>query len=226
MKNYNHHVNIVKKPWGYEYLMYENNDIALWFLFIDHSQSTSLHCHPSKTTGLICIDGDVEVSFFNDINVLKPCEKIMIRKGLFHSTKSISINGSIILEIETPVDKKDLVRFRDNYGREGKPYENIAYELPKNESCITIKEPPLNSNEILKINDTELEVMSVTRIDQFLEIEDSLNVIFLNGGIKTDYEQYVAGPGDVVLSKTLKNLLGVFKNIDQKTVIILVKKNG
>ena len=23
---------IVKKPWGYEYLAYENKDVALWFL--------------------------------------------------------------------------------------------------------------------------------------------------------------------------------------------------
>ena len=32
-------------------------------------------------------------------------------------------NDSIILEIETPINKDDLVRFKDEYGRENKPYE-------------------------------------------------------------------------------------------------------
>jgi len=28
---------IVKKPWGYEYLAYENEYVALWFLYIKHT---------------------------------------------------------------------------------------------------------------------------------------------------------------------------------------------
>ena len=52
---------IVKKPWGYEYLAYENNHVALWLLYIKHTHSTSLHCHPNKTTGLILLDGEAEV---------------------------------------------------------------------------------------------------------------------------------------------------------------------
>ena len=27
---------IVEKPWGYEYLAYENEDVALWALHISH----------------------------------------------------------------------------------------------------------------------------------------------------------------------------------------------
>ena len=47
----------------------------------------------------------------------------MIRPGLFHSTKPLSKKNSIVLEIETPINKNDLVRYKDNYGRENKPYE-------------------------------------------------------------------------------------------------------
>ena len=36
---------IVKKPWGYEYLCYENEDVAVWFLHIEYNQKTSMHCH-------------------------------------------------------------------------------------------------------------------------------------------------------------------------------------
>ena len=79
---------VVKKPWGYEYLAYENEHVALWFLYIDSGQSTSMHCHPNKTTGLMLVDGNVQVSFISNTNDLKPGQKLMIRKGLFHSTDS------------------------------------------------------------------------------------------------------------------------------------------
>ena len=47
----------------------------------------------------------------------------MIRTGLFHSTKAISKKGVFALEFETPVNKNDLVRYKDDYGRQSKPYE-------------------------------------------------------------------------------------------------------
>ena len=61
---------------------------------------------------------------FYEKKILKAPDKLMIRPGLFHSTKSLSREGSIVLEIETPIDKGDLVRYKDNYGRENKPYES------------------------------------------------------------------------------------------------------
>ena len=48
---------IVNKPWGYEYLAYENEDVGLWFLNIKKNHQTSMHCHPKKTTGLVLLDG-------------------------------------------------------------------------------------------------------------------------------------------------------------------------
>jgi len=38
---------VVKKPWGYEYLVYQNDKAALWFLHINKDQQTSMHCHPN-----------------------------------------------------------------------------------------------------------------------------------------------------------------------------------
>ena len=52
----------------------------------------------------------------------------MIRKGLFHSTKAISQKGAMIFEIETPVNKHDIVRLEDKYGRAAKPYEGSSFE--------------------------------------------------------------------------------------------------
>ena len=72
---------VVNKPWGYEYLAYENEHVGLWFLHIEKDQQTSLHCHPRKDTGLVVLEGAVNVSFLNDINRLSAGRKIMIRKG-------------------------------------------------------------------------------------------------------------------------------------------------
>ena len=44
---------IVKKPWGYEYLVFENEFVAIWMLHIVRKRKTSMHCHPQKRTSLI-----------------------------------------------------------------------------------------------------------------------------------------------------------------------------
>jgi mannose-6-phosphate isomerase-like protein (cupin superfamily) len=218
--------NVVKKPWGYEYLAYENKDVALWFLYIKPTHATSLHCHPNKTTGLILLDGEAEVSFLNSSNVLNPTNKVMIRKGLFHSTKAISNKGAFVFEIETPVDKQDLVRFKDSYGREGKPYEDESFEIPKAEDCLWIYEPKLNSSNTYSFSNCLLKVKSITNIDEFLNIDDSLNVMFLKGGLLAEYGQKVAGPGDIVISNTIKQLIEVFPKVDPETVVIIFKKEN
>ena len=55
---------VVKKPWGYEYLAYENRFVGLWFLSLNENQKTSFHCHPLKTSGLFVRKVEAKVSFF------------------------------------------------------------------------------------------------------------------------------------------------------------------
>ena len=98
-----------------------------------------MHCHPNKTTGLILLDGLAEISFLNNKLNIQSLEKVMIRKGLFHSTKAKSKNGVNIFEIETPVDKHDLVRLEDSYGREAKPYEGKSSEKKEAQGTFLLK---------------------------------------------------------------------------------------
>jgi len=221
----NYESTIVKKPWGYEYLAYENDHVAIWFLYIKYTHSTSLHCHPKKTTGLFLLDGKAEVSFFNHTNKLTPGDKVMIRKGLFHSTKSTDGKGAFIFEMETPVDKQDLVRFRDNYGREGKPYEDSTFEYPKKEDCLWITNPQRNSQNEYNFANCNLIVKHVTDINLFSEIDDSVNIMFLQGGLQTDYNQNVAGPGDIVSASVVKQLIEVFTKLHPETIIMTIKPN-
>ena len=120
---------IVKKPWGSEYICFENDNLAIWVLNIKQHQKTSLHCHPNKKTGYIVLEGVALVNFLEGREKLIPNEKMMIREGLFHQTTSaIELT---LLEVETPKDKNDLVRFDDIYGRKDKDYETSDSYIQK-----------------------------------------------------------------------------------------------
>jgi mannose-6-phosphate isomerase-like protein (cupin superfamily) len=212
---------VVKKPWGYEYLAYENDKVGLWFLYIAKGQQTSMHCHPNKTTGLILLDGKAELSFLGDKFELEPVSKTMIRKGLFHSTKAISENGAFVFEIETPVEKHDLVRLEDKYGREGKPYEDSTFETPKQEDCFWIEDKAAD----YKFANCNIKVEKINDINILNQKEDDENIMFLDGGITTKDGDMVAQAGDIVSGKIVKKLIKLFPTIDKNTMFMTIRKN-
>jgi mannose-6-phosphate isomerase-like protein (cupin superfamily) len=224
MKVESHANNTIKKPWGYEYLVYQNQDVALWFLFIASGHQTSFHSHPNKTTGLIILEGLAEVNFFNNSTALSRCEKIMIRKGLFHSTKSLSPDGTYLFEIETPNNKLDLVRFKDAYGREGKPYEDASYEYPKASDSLSIENLENFKNPINFCN-CILSIIKVSSIEYFKTFGDKTNIMFLTGGLLTEYDISVISPGDIVAVEVIKKLSSVFSKIKNDTYVLILNKN-
>lgn len=114
---------IVKKPWGHEYLMYRNNFVEVWSLFIKEGQSTSMHCHPNKKTGMLLIEGEAVFSNLNVNIFMKPLDALVVDAGAFKKTKAVSPGGIKLLEFETPPAKHDLLRLSDEYGRENQAYE-------------------------------------------------------------------------------------------------------
>lgn len=114
---------VVKKPWGFEYLLFHNNFVAGWILYLNKENQTSMHCHPNKKTSLIVLQGQGIFQTNNDRYTVKEGEGFMIDKGVFHSTKAVS--DMIVLEIESPPYKKDLQRIADEYGRAMSEYEGI-----------------------------------------------------------------------------------------------------
>ena len=113
---------VVKKPWGYEYLMFENDFVAIWVLHLKKNQTTSMHCHPRKKTSLVVLSGKVQSSTLTEWFDLNIIDGLILEGGVFHTSKALT-NDVFIMEIETPPNKKDLVRLKDSYGREGKAYE-------------------------------------------------------------------------------------------------------
>mgnify|MGYP001178876906 FL=1 len=203
---------VVKKPWGNEYVVCKNKKTATWLLNINYKKKTSLHCHPKKKTGFILLSGAVEVMLgFYDKRILKAPSKLMIRPGLFHSTKAISKKGATVLEIETPINKNDLVRFKDNYGRENKPYEGKEKMTKKTNKNLIFK--ILKINEINKYKTKNLEITVEKHSISKNLFKKPKNTIFavLGGGLVDRKNQYVLSPGDIVKTDTIKKLSKVFK---------------
>lgn len=201
----------VNKPWGSEYLIYQNNIVAIWLLKIINGQNTSLHCHPSKKTGLILLTGEATVELgFYETKKLKAPAKVMIRPGLFHSTKALSENGITILELETPVDKKDLVRYKDEYGREEKPYEGKESMVDLSKDDILFGEP--QNGKIFEYN---FESTTVT-VEKHVTTETIINkpkdtiIAVVDGEMVSKNGSNILSPGDIVFPETIDKLSEVF----------------
>ena len=144
---------IVGKPWGYEYLYYENPCVAIWLLRIDPLEQTSLHSHPNKTTYMVVLSGEVQVQGLNSGAPLRERQAVQIPAGTFHQTTATSDGGAFVMEIETPNDKFDLMRLNDSYGREKKGYESSQSDMVRNSNhnFINFDDKIANSGSVRKI---------------------------------------------------------------------------
>lgn len=221
----NHQSVVVKKPWGYEYLVYENALVALWLLHIRQGQQTSMHCHPIKTTGLVVLEGEAELSFLTDKKIVKAPEKQMIRRGLFHSTRAVSDGGIFMFEIETPNDKSDLVRLSDKYGRASNGYETSEHEHERMPECVWISEPAGGQQHDYAIDQIPFQVSSHSSLDFLDEHNDDNIIIFLKGGIgkHVDGRKHLATvPGDVGRVKVVRQVAREMEFLEEDTLILTV----
>lgn len=112
---------LIHKPWGCEYCVFDNVKAAAWILHISRGHMTSLHCHPKKKTVLVCLQGSVSVAVNGHKETYGPLKPIEIPAGAWHQT--IAHLDSIVMELEEPSDKSDIIRKEDAYGRVGLPIE-------------------------------------------------------------------------------------------------------
>jgi len=228
MKNMHSHKGVVvDKPWGYEYLVYENQQVALWLLHIVQGQQTSMHCHPTKTTGLVLLQGEAELSFLADKKIIRAPEKQILRRGLFHSTKALSQNGIFMFEVETPNDKNDLVRLSDKYGRANSGYETAVHERINGGDCVWIEEPAAGQSNAYRAHGTDFTVESTSEIRTLSDKLDEDILIFLRGGLgkHVDGRRHLATiPGDVGRGYIVKQVAREMEFLEEDTIIITIPK--
>lgn len=177
---------IVKKPWGYEYLAFQNKVIAVWMLHIVRKRKTSMHCHPRKHTKLILLSGNAKVYQWLPVLKLMRTKKLRlldsfeIRPGEYHSTEAdssltidpISEDGIWVMEIESPPIKDDLVRLKDDYGREGKKYEGEEDWVSEPKDLLKLKEgEEVSWRELVfkvKGGDVEVRKSSMVKISDYI----------------------------------------------------------
>ena len=212
----------VAKPWGQEYLCYQNEELAIWLLHIKEGHKTSFHCHPNKNTGFIVLGGDVELSFMRNTVRLSALDKIHIFRARFHSTQAVSQGGAFVMEIETPEDKHDLVRMEDAYGRKDEAYEGSSHHYPKDATCLWIEEPE-NKQAITKIADANLLHIKPSIKEELFGHPESVSFIVTRGGVVAGEGQRLLYPGDIVDGASLERLLQVFNLIDGSTFIRVQK---
>ena len=218
---------IVYKPWGYEYVVYRNlNHLCVTLLSIDYNKTTSLHCHPIKKSGFILVSGKAlfQLGLWKKRSeVHSSPSKRMIARGIFHSIKALSKNGLLALEFETPVNKNDLVRFKDDYGRQQKSYEGKKFTKNIGSKFIKFKKPRLGKKKIYKINKVKMTLEVHKNFTKL--IRNKMSTIFgiLDGAIVDRHGRKVLSHGDIVRTNDLKTLSEVFKIEKYLSVVKVLK---
>jgi mannose-6-phosphate isomerase-like protein (cupin superfamily) len=194
---------LTKKPWGSEYLVCTSPAAALWCLALNHKASTSFHCHPLKRTGYVVVDGEVHIEFLSSARVLKAGEFINFRPGLFHKTTALTPRA-MVLEIESPNLKGDLLRLEDSSGRTSSAIEapdDGADALPLAESFASI----FNDGATAKIFGMKISLLHFRSLDELKIAPDSKGFMMVLEGIFStnttyllDEPQRLLGPGDVI----------------------------
>ncbi|GBD95696.1 acetolactate synthase large subunit [bacterium BMS3Abin06] len=180
---------IVKKPWGYEYLAFENEHVAIWILQLVRKRKTSMHCHPRKKTSLILLQGQAVFHHLDGNVSLGDMDGVVIKNGVFHSTEAYnplpitpqSENGIWVMEIESPPYKSDLVRMQDAYGRAGTAYEGSSHMVQEPESYLQLRVPDSSEDLKQKFFDCIFTVHKGV-FDKELPADDALISVIARGG--------------------------------------------
>lgn len=202
---------VVNKPWGYEYLMFENTEVAIWVLYLKEGHATSMHCHPNKKTSLVVLKGLVNCSTLEGFMSRKEGEGLIIETSVFHSTKAISKGGAMIMEVESPPNKRDLVRLKDAYGREGAQYEGadqMSRELSKYE-YVDFHDTTSKKKKAVRFGLCEMNLHTHAKpltVHARFQKERAKLVCLLSGQLHDEKGNVILRVGEAISSDSLRNV--------------------
>lgn len=218
---------VVDKPWGHEHVVYRyKKKLCITLLKINFNKSTSLHCHPNKKSGFVLLDGKARFQlglWKRRSEIHNSPSKRMIARGLFHSIKSISKSGLLALEFETPVNKNDLVRFKDNYGRAQKPYEGKKNIKKINSNFLKFKKSFFEQKKVFKIKNTKLVLETHKNFTKINRSKKDTIFAIIDGSICDYNGRDIITYGDIIKTNDMKTLSKVFR-IKKKLSLIRINK--
>lgn len=203
---------VVTKPWGYEYLLFENSETEAWHLSVNYQRSTSMHCHPNKKTALVVLEGRALFSSLNESWELMPMDTMIIDAGVFHSTQGISKEGLRLLEFETPPMKHDLLRLEDKYGRTHSGYEGADRMVAGDQNILRMS----NTNcGPAKICTTSLHVQNIRNRQDipFRNNGAKTLVVVLSGMVKSELNEPLYMPLSVLTLEEFQDTSNSFDNV-------------
>lgn len=216
---------VVRKPWGYEYLLYQNPDAAVWVLHLKAARHrTSFHCHPKKKTSLIVLAGTAECSTLGrDPIALDVGDGLSLERGVFHSTRATAPEGTIVIETETPTDKGDLVRMDDAYGRHGQGYEGSAHLVAWDDSLPHFHGPDQRHHTIRRIGRCNLALipmgLSESMPIRFADRDIHL-VTILQGRVEDGRGERILTVGDTLTGEEIRSNLGLRAGAASELLIV------
>ena len=191
---------VVRKPWGREYRCYQNASLAIWALHMNEGRATSLHCHPGKNTAFVLLRGALDLELLRGQRLsFKALDKINVFRGRFHRLRAIT--EVVLLEVEAPDDKRDIVRLEDDYGRAGDRLEEPSG--PLSGSDLSISGHAVGGFfadcwwSVIRPDSTEDLVQAAT--------EDAI-LVTLSGGL----ERGLLPPGDAIDGLSMARLASAF----------------
>ena len=209
---YNYANKLYKKPWGNEYLAYQNTEIGIWVLEVNKGMETSVHCHFKKDTILICLSGSFKINLYDSFRILNPIECLYIPREVFHGIHAYGDN-CVLMEIELYTDtikytdKNDLLRLRDVFNRDKNRYETSITE----EDDETCKNMNFHEEHKYVINNTEVYIMKLNNIndDEIYKLRNS-KIFLLEGIIYNDNKRITAG-SIIDVNKSISLITGEIK---------------
>ena len=115
------------------------------------------------------------------------------------------------LEFETPVDKRDLVRFKDAYGRRSKSYEGKEFTKLISSDFIKLKKPKTGKRQEYKFNNVNLSLEIHKNFSKILKNKKDTIFAILGGSVSDKKGREVLSYGDIVRTIDFKVLSKVFK---------------
>jgi rfaE bifunctional protein nucleotidyltransferase chain/domain len=225
----NYFKKIYEKPWGYEFLAYQNKNVGIWILTINKDQKTSLHCHYKKSSIVICLDGVAKIDLYNGFEILRVGESLYADKKTFHGLGSYT-DTCVLMEIEiytdnvTFTDKDDLLRIKDMYCREKTGYGASVKEVDVTGEVLQ-KYRHFKIEENCNVNIGETKINVVNNIDNIPNLHSKI-VFLLEGRVQAGAQMHYNGSfienfNDLVYFSNKNNFLIIENNfIDENKKII------